>query len=308
MKSKVGGHGTSQNVVCNKISSREADQGEIERMPLADLHIHLLPGVDDGPPDWDTTEQMLRILAENDVKVVTPTPHVYESDWQDIEDRFKGLTELASKAAEFGIQVFSAAEVRAIPEIPERWDKVLSVTYTGAGKYVLVEFDMNEMPLYAEWFLCQLKARNVTPIIAHPERYLWVQEDERNLYRLLANGALLQVNADTLLHSDSQLGKTAWTLIRRGLVDLLASDWHGPDHPYPLAPAVQKLKRTVSEKVLERMVWTVPSKIVAGRNVQPAWQGSPARLDIQAFIQGIDRSSRKKRWWQFLSFWRTRER
>ena len=277
-------------------------------MPLADLHIHLLPGVDDGSPDWDTTERMLKILAENDVKLVAPTPHVYDSDWLDIEGRFKGLTDLASRAAKFGIRVFSAAEVRALPDIPERWEKVLSLTYAGAGKYVLVEFDANEMPLYAEWLLFQLKARGVTPIIAHPERYFWVQEDERNLYRLLANGALLQVNAEFLLRSDNPASKTAWWLIQNGLVDFLASDWHDPETPYPLTLVVQKLKGNLSDLELERLVWNVPSKIIAGQNVQPAWQRSPLRLDIQAFIAGVERTSQKKRWWQFLTFWKTRKR
>ncbi len=269
-----------------------------------DLHIHLLPAVDDGPPDWETTEQMLKILAENEVKVVATTPHVWEQNWQDIGSRREGLSELISVAARYGIKVVSAAEVWANPDVPERWDKVLSLTYAGAGKYLLVEFDVAEMPLYAEWFLFQLKVRGVTPIIAHPERYFWVQEDERNLFRLLANGALLQVSADSLLRPETSAGRFAFWLVQKGLADFLASDWHRPNSPYPLALAVQKLKSTLNEGEIERLVWTVPSKIVSAQNVQPAWQRSPLRLEIQAFISGVERPPQKRRWWQFLTFWR----
>ncbi|MCX7642267.1 MAG: hypothetical protein N2116_00450 [Armatimonadetes bacterium] len=273
-------------------------------MPLADLHIHLLPAVDDGPPDWETAEQMLRILAENDVKVVAPTPHVWEQDWQGIESRHQGLSRLAEMAAQLGVKVISAAEVWATPDLPERWDKVLPLTYAGNGKYLLVEFDVPEMPLYTEWFLFQLKVRGITPIIAHPERYFWVQEDERNLFRLLSSGSLLQVSADTLLHPETPAGKLALRLIRNGLADLLASDWHKPNSPYPLGLVVQKLRSTLSEGEIERLVWTVPLKIISGQNVQPAWQRSPFRFEIQAFISGAEHPTQKRRWWRFLTFWR----
>lgn len=276
-------------------------------MPLVDLHIHLLPGVDDGPPDWKTTEQMLKVMAESDVKVVATTPHVWEQNWQDIEGRHQGLQELTDMAARHGIKVVGAAEVWAIPDLPEKWDKVLPLTYAGSGKYLLVEFDVVEMPLYAEWFLFQLKVRGVTPIIAHPERYFWVQEDKRNLFRLLATGALLQVSADTLLRPDTPASKTAWWLLQNGLVDFLASDWHSPDTPYPLTKAMQKFRSEISESELERLVWTVPSKIVSSQDVKPAWQKSPIMSDIQAFISGTKRNYRQKRkWWQFWNFLRKR--
>ncbi|MCX7967505.1 MAG: hypothetical protein N3B10_03330 [Armatimonadetes bacterium] len=275
-----------------------------DKVLLADLHIHLLPGVDDGPTDWEKTNQMLKILAENNVKVVAPTPHVWEQNWQDIEGRHKGLTELMGMAEQYGIKIISAAEVWAIPDLPERWDKVLSLTYAKVGKYLLVEFDFTEMPLYTEWFLFQLRLRGVTPIIAHPERYLWVHGDERNLFRLLANGALLQVSADTLMHTDTPMSKMAWWLLQNGLADFLASDWHNPDSPYPLAFAVQKLKSILSESDLERLVWTVPVKIVLGQNVQPAWHRSPLRPEVQAFISGVEHPTPKRRWWQFLTFWK----
>lgn len=274
------------------------------KVPLADLHIHLLPGVDDGSTGWEVTEQMLKILAEKDVKIVAPTPHVWEQNWHDIEGRHQGLRELTDMAARFGIKIVSAAEVWAMPDLPERWEKVLPLTYAGGGKYLLVEFDVAEMPLYTEWFLFQLRVRGVTPIIAHPERYFWVQEDERNLFRLLANGALLQVSADTLVRPDTPAGRTAWWLLQNGLVDFLASDWHNPDSPYPLTLAVQKLKSTLNESEIERLVWTVPMKIVSGQNAQPAWQRSPLRLEIQAFIAGVERPPQKRRWWQLLTFWR----
>ncbi len=271
-------------------------------MPLADLHIHLLPSVDDGPQDWKTTEEMLRTLSKHDVKIVAPTPHVYEHDWQKIESKHQGITDLTERADSYGIKVYGSAEFWAIPDLTERLEKILPMTYSGNGKYLLVEFDVSEMPMFAEWLLAQLRSKGVTPVIAHPERYLWVQEDERNLYRLLAAGALLQVSADTLLHADTLTGKTARWLIKNGLVDFLASDWHNPDEPYPLAQAVQKLTSELSEGELERLVWKVPSKIVAGQNIQPAWQSSPLRFDIQAFNLGVERKSQRRRWWEF---WKT---
>ncbi len=274
-------------------------------MPLADLHLHLLPAVDDGPPDWETTEAMLAQLAANDVKLVAPTPHVWEKDWQQVVERQKGLETLVQRAAEKGIQVVGAAELWASPDLPERWEQLLPLTYGGKGKYALIEFDLSEMPLFAEWLLFQFKVRGVTPIIAHPERYFWVQEDERNLYRLLVTGALVQVGADALLRPETPMGKTAWCLLQNGLVDFLASDWHAPEPPYPLAQIVQKLKGTLNSETITRLVWVVPRQIVAGNTVQPAWHLSPVRHEVQAFLSGGEGLPRRRRWWQFL-WWRRR--
>lgn len=276
-------------------------------MQLADLHIHLLPGVDDGPTDWETTERMLAEMAAWGVKLVAPTPHVRETDWSDPQTKLFGLAELKQLANRHGIQVIGAAELWAIPDLPERWQKVLPLTYGGSGKYALVEFDVAEMPLFAEWLLFQMKVRGVTPIIAHPERYLWVQEDERNLFRLLGSGALVQVGVDALLLAGTPMGKTAWWLLRNGLVDFLASDWHSLDLPYPLAQGVQKLKGEISSEQVERLVWGTPRRIASGQLVQPAWMQSPLHLDIQAFLSGIQRPQRRH-WWQFLLLWPFRRR
>lgn len=275
-------------------------------MPLADLHLHLLPGVDDGPPDWETTEAMLAQLAANEVKLVAPTPHVWEGDWEQVGERHKGLETLVQRAAEKGIQVVGAAELWASPDLPERWDQIISLTYGGKGKYALIEFDMSEMPLFAEWLLMQFKVRGVTPIIAHPERYLWVQEDKRNLYRLLAAGALVQVGADALLCPETPMGKTAWRLLQNGLVDFLASDWHAPQAPYPLAQVVQKLENTLNIEAITRLVWVVPRQIVAGTAVQPAWHLSYVRHEVRAFSSDSKNSAHRRHWWQSLWRWRRR--
>ncbi len=273
-------------------------------MPIADLHLHLLPGVDDGPPDWETTEAMLSTLAKHGVKLVAPTPHVGEGDWQAFRERQRGLEALSQRAALLGIRVVGAAELWATPDLPDHWEAVLSLTYGGMGKYALLEFDVAEMPLFAEWLLFQFKVRGVTPIVAHPERYLWVQEDERNLYRLLATGALVQVGADSLLRPETPMGKTAWRLVQNRLVDFIASDWHAPTPPYPMAQVVQKLKNAVGSETVEQLVWRVPRQIVEGQPVLPAWHRSPCRFDITAFLSGQTRLPSQRRWWHFLTFWR----
>lgn len=273
---------------------------------MADLHLHLLPGVDDGPTDWAATEAMLKAMAESGVEIAATTPHV--GDGESVEQalsKHEGLAKLQRLGERYGIHIVGAAEFWATPDLPDHFDSFLPLTYGGMGKYALVEFSVTEMPLFTEWLIFHLKVRGVTPIIAHPERYAWVQQDERNLWRLLVQGALVQVTADALLNPNTPPGRMAWRLLRSGVVDFIASDWHAPEpQPYPLKAAMQKLRGTTDERQVERLVWDVPWKILSGQSVRPAWQSSPMR-DL---ISAAKKSNLMRYWWHRLErIWRRKE-
>ncbi len=277
-------------------------------MPMADLHLHLLPEVDDGPTDWEATEAMLQAMAESGVETAATTPHVLEGESvEQALSKHQGLAKLQRLGERYGIHIVGAAEFWAAPDLPDHFESFRPLTYGGMGKYALVEFSVTEMPLFAQWLIFNLKVRGVTPIIAHPERYGWVQRDERNLWRLLVQGALVQVTADALLNPDTPHGRTAWRLLKSGVVDLVASDWHAPEpQPYPLKAAVQKLKGAVDGRQVERLVWEVPWKILSGQQVRPAWQSSPMR----ELISAADKSSPQpmRYWWYRLKrIWKRKE-
>lgn len=261
-------------------------------MPIADIHLHLLPGVDDGPKDWGRVEEMLAEMAGKGVKAVAATPHVFEEDGvEKALDKRRDLVKLKELGEKFGVRVVGGAEFWASPDLPDRIADLLPLTYDGKGKYLLVEFPPMEKPLFTEWLLSALRVKGITPIIAHPERYAWVQRDEKTLWGLLKQGALLQVTAEAILKERSFEGRLAWRWLYNGLVDCLSSDWHGSKgEPYLLPEALEQVAKKLGEKEALRLGWLTPSAIVAGQPVTPAWKQSPFAAGIKGEARGARRT------------------
>lgn len=274
-------------------------------MRLVDTHLHLLPNVDDGPKDWRTVEIMLVEMAVKGVEVAVATPHVDDSEIpKQALEKQAALQELQELGQRFGIHIVGGAEFWISPDLPNQLTDLQTLTYGGMGKYVLVEFPLLEMPLFAEWVIFALKAKGITPLIAHPERYAWVQRDEQTLWKLLGRGALMQVVATSVLNEGEPEGRLAWRWLREGIVDCLASDWHNPNStPYLLTEAIQKVNEELGEAVANRLGWEIPWAIVTGQTVRPAWQNSRHALKIR--IQMNDADDKLIPWWRrWLARWK----
>lgn len=213
-------------------------------MTRVDLHLHLLPGVDDGAPDEATALEHAARMAADGVQAATVTPHVgspyFDVAVGEIHDRCADLQRALDREGialrlEPGGEVYpgaaadlSVAELQAIAHGPQ------------GARWVLAEVPFAGVDDAFVAGLADLRARGFGIVIAHPERATGLLTDG-GLARLrpaLEAGAVLQVNACSLLgRQGPEAEEAARRLIRARLAYIIASDGHPGTRTHTLAAA-----------------------------------------------------------------------
>lgn len=207
---------------------------------LADLHCHLVPGVDDGARDLDEALAGLGRLVAAGVRQVVATPHLdasLEFRASALDGRLSQLDEgfrsLAAAAAEHYPEVELHLGCEVLLDVP---DPVLDDPrlHLGATRFVLVEWPRLRVPPGTVQVVGSLRDRGVVPVIAHPERYRGTGRRMALAEEWRRAGALLQVNHGSL-HGryGREALERAMILLEQGWADLLASDFHGRAHLEP---------------------------------------------------------------------------
>lgn len=191
---------------------------------FTDWHCHILPGVDDGV---QTMDEALEILAEYErlgVREVWLTPHVME----DIPNSTDGLRERFAElqAAYKGkVELNLASENMLDRLFEERLQKDDLLPWGKDGKHLLVETSYFNPPMGLNNILLRIKAKGYYPVLAHPERYLYMRRDEYE--RLKSMDIKFQLNLFSLTGlygKDAQ--KKANDLLKAGMYDYTGTDLH----------------------------------------------------------------------------------
>ena len=198
---------------------------------MIDIHSHFLPEIDDGPYDVTESLNILRMASEDGIEEVVATPHskmVWEKMSIDqLRDRFESYK---SRVMNEGIDVklHLGMENRIEPGLEEKFDSGHALTLANT-RYILVELPFEEYPIYADEVIFALQVRGLVPVLAHPERNGGIQQDIGIAAKLTANGVVMQITADSFTGSfGGQAKKCAVSLLRAGLVHVLAADAHMP--------------------------------------------------------------------------------
>ncbi len=246
---------------------------------MIDLHLHLLPGVDDGAQTLEQALAMARIAAADGCTALVATPHQRRDEWSndDAERLAERLAELAALAerrpreAEGSVpRLYLGAEVRVDSELladlarPGR----SGVLGLAGSRYLLLEFEPAGVGPDPVDIVHELRAEGWWPIVAHPEvvPFFWESEDEP-LARLIDAGALFQVTAMSVTGEFGKGAKgRAWELLRAGCVQFVASDSHRPDwRPPGLATARRLLARELGEAMATDLTVTNPRAVLEDR-------------------------------------------
>ncbi|HNW58836.1 MAG TPA: hypothetical protein PKI62_04075 [bacterium] len=235
-----------------------------------DTHAHLLPFWDDGADSWDTALEMLRMAEADGIEAVVCTPHILSPKDMDHEEalwmRHRELTERAA-AAGLRLTIHMGCELFAHPGL-DLTRKI--ATPAQNGRYFLVEFPMGSMPDFVlKGFFTQLGAEH-TAVIAHPERYVRILQNPLEALTLVEKGALLQVNAGSLLGVfGGAVKETALKLLDAGLVHLIASDAHDLKmRPLRLQAAYAAVAERCGGEIAQRLFADNPARILRGEQVQ----------------------------------------
>lgn len=185
-----------------------------------DLHSHLLPGIDDGSPDLETSLALISTLSQLGYDKLITTPHIMQGQYPNDRSTILPAYERVNAAlADRGIAVTlrAAAEYFLDPGLIEaiQNDEPL---LTLSGEKLLVEISFAAPPLQLHEFLYQLQMKGYEPVLAHPERYKYYHGDLEQYKKLMDVGCELQLN---LLSFTGYYGKD----VRKAALKLLDKQW-----------------------------------------------------------------------------------
>lgn len=229
---------------------------------MIDIHAHILPAVDDGSKDLSQSLNMLSESVSIGITDVILTPH-YRKKMKPSKDvlieNFKDFCKRVNQAG-INVNLYLGQEIYADDDIKSNLlnDRVLSMNGT---KYVLVEFAFESICDIAET-IYELKACGYKPIVAHPERYFYVDVDTVQEIKNL--GGLIQINAQSIVSWRSfRRKKFINKLFELGLVDYVSSDVHAMRKNY-MQKAFRYVAKKFGEKVADKVFKTNAEEIIKG--------------------------------------------
>lgn len=246
---------------------RTAGEGE----GLIDLHNHILPGLDDGAADLAESLDMARQFISEGVETIVATPHLDPLNGrgaaaETVRDEVRHL-QAALAQADIPLDVLPGSEVFLTPEVPDLLRNGIAAPIAG-GPWVVVELPFSQRPLYLEDTLFRIEAAGFRPILAHPERYSFVQADVASLDDFVDRGLVLQLTAPALLGEYStSIRRTAEGLLARGSYALASSDRHHPGSNRSLAAMYGRLVELQDEHTADLLLTRNPRQIIAGGEI-----------------------------------------
>lgn len=198
---------------------------------MIDLHIHILPGLDDGSRNAEESLEMARRAVDGGVKAVVATPHVMSGVYNNSRDKILAAVQALRgllQTNDIPLEVYPGAEYMLDPGIPYLLKEGRALTLYDGGKYLLVEFPAGDIPIYANQTLFEIALQGVIPVIAHPERNSRFMENPDLLRTFIDRGALCQCTAGSLTGLfGSRVRQVAIDYLLDGCYHFIGSDAHG---------------------------------------------------------------------------------
>ncbi|HEV8286815.1 MAG TPA: CpsB/CapC family capsule biosynthesis tyrosine phosphatase [Chitinophagaceae bacterium] len=199
----------------------------------ADMHSHLLPGIDDGSSDMETSLKLIKGMKELGYKKLITTPHIMWDMYQNTAELIlKKLEEVKNKLKEeqIDIDLQAAAEYFIDDHLAELLKQKESLLTFG-NKLVLVEFSMASQPFDLKDVLFEMQIQGYQPVIAHPERYAYLDQNKRFYSELKDAGLFFQLNILSLSgYYGTPVFELARYLAKNQYYDLVGTDLHHLRH------------------------------------------------------------------------------
>ncbi len=199
----------------------------------SDMHSHILPGIDDGSPDVETSLILVKGMMALGITKATATPHIISDMYRNTPETIgEALNKLTSAMTERNIdfELNAAAEYMLDSyffEMLAAKKKMLTVT----DNILLTEFSYSSIPSNPEQMAFAIQTEGYVPILAHPERYAYYHGNYKMYDHLNELGFLLQVNLLSLTgYYGRETAKAARYIIKNGLIRFAGTDLHHERH------------------------------------------------------------------------------
>lgn len=233
---------------------------------MVDVHCHIIPNVDDGSQSVEQTFKMLKEAEKVGFTDIIATSHFiighYETDSNELAFWKDKIQEILI-ATENKLRIYSGMEIYISNDITSliKENKLLKMANS---RYILIELPFNSEVKYFENVMYYLQSYNLIPVIAHPERYKYVQKNPKIVKEYIEQGCLMQCNYGSILELYGKDAKNAVKyLLKHDLVHFLGTDCHKPNSIYKDIPeAVKKIKKLIGEEQFELISTKNPIKIL----------------------------------------------
>ncbi len=233
---------------------------------MIDIHLHILPGVDDGPETIEEALALARALVQEGIHTAIATPH-YNDEFPrrsaaEIRERVYDLQTVLNRHA-IPLRLLAGHEVLIKPGLVEDVQSGQLATLNGS-RYLLLELWSSTWLPETERVIFELRAAGLVPIIAHVERHCTIQQDHERLVNLRRQGALAQVTASSLLGNSGRAARRcAEALLKKGLVHCIASDAHGlQTRPPCVEKSLQYAEHLLGQARVHQLIETVPDGVI----------------------------------------------
>lgn len=215
----------------------------------ADMHSHLIPGIDDGSESMDDSIELVKALYNIGYRKLITTPHIITEYFKNTPEIIhNGLEKLRTAVADANIpvKIEAAAEYMYDDVLKNKFSAGELLTF--GNNYVLIELSAFIPPLNFFQLVFDMKLEGYPPILAHPERYGYWYNDFENFVTLKDREILLQINLPSLTgYYSPEVRRMAEKLIDNNMVDFVGTDLHNMEY-------FEQVDRSRYYKHLEKLI------------------------------------------------------
>jgi protein-tyrosine phosphatase len=217
----------------NIFKKKQVITGPIRFPVTTDIHSHILPGIDDGSPDIETSLQLIKGMYDLGIRKCIATPHIIGDLYRNTPATINAALELTKRAcidAGIGMELSAAAEYMLDDHFMELLQKKAPLL-TLYKNLLLTETPYTAAPQNLGEMAFNIITGGYQPVLAHPERYFYFQNNFDDYHRLIELGFHLQVNLLSLTgYYGKPAAKAAKYILEKGLAVLVGTDLHHGRH------------------------------------------------------------------------------
>lgn len=239
---------------------------------MIDFHSHIVYDVDDGSESLESSINILKEAEKAGFDKIILTPHYWEDYYEvgkrDIKRKITELQEICDKE-NINIKLYQANEIYISNDITEFINTNKASTINDS-RYVLFEVPLRGEPFNLLEVIYKLKENGNIPILAHPERYEFVQKEPNRLLELVEEGVLLQSNYGSIIGQYGECAnKTVKLLLQNNFIHFFGSDVHKMGHIYQEMPKVkEELSKIISQEKIEELSLTNIEKVLNNEEIE----------------------------------------
>ena len=254
---------------------------------MIDFHSHILPNIDDGARSIEETFNLIQEAKNVGFDAIISTSHYmenyYETDTPEREVWINAIYENL-QAKNNNIKLYLGNEIYLSENIIKLLEEGKASTINDTS-YVLFEMPLNVEPLNLYDIVYEMMQYKLVPILAHPERYSFVQKDPQLIYDLIQKGVLMQGNYGSII---GQYGEKAQIIIKKflknNMIHFLGTDVHRQNTIYPRIPeCLSEINSLIGEEKLEELSTTNPSLALKNKRIDIA-EPIPVELTLKEKI------------------------